>query len=145
MEPKFVDVAKVDSAEGWSVGDWFTLRYLNHRRFRHRFWSDYPGSPDSQLVTADAFSVPLEGAFRVENLAKAWNVYHGVWYIAAKTQYGVWTNIQAGSTPWALRAAEPAPEAAAEQSAEPAPATSAAEQSAEPPAKIQRIAHQQSD
>ena len=103
----FVDAEVVDSAGDWKVGDWFTLRYVNHDRFRHRFWTSHPGSPDSQLVTVQSQRIPLEDRFRVESLATAYYVPHQCWYIAAKTQHGVWTNIQAGTAMWAVPCSEP--------------------------------------
>ena len=106
-EPVFVDASVVEEAEQWRIGDRFTLRYVNHRFFRHRFWSDYPGSPDSELVTANDLHIPLDSTFCIESLVTAYNLRHQCWYIAAKTQHGVWTNIQMGDEWWAVPAREP--------------------------------------
>ena len=105
--PRFVDASVVDETDDWKIGDWFTLRYVNHPTFRHRFWSDYPGSSNSELVTEELFFIPLESKFRIESLATAYSNRRQCWYVAAKTQHGVWTNIKAGDAWWAVPATEP--------------------------------------
>ena len=101
--PHWTHVQVGHAMDDWRVGDQFHLAFLHAEKFRHRFWSHHPGHPDSRVVRRCEFSVPhLDEAFEVELLCRAWHVRSNRWYVAALTQYGLWTNLQAGDDVWVI-------------------------------------------
>lgn len=114
----------------WRVGNYYTLRHPSLLGTCHRtqFYTDYPSSPWSRLLTRDDVDIDMDFAYRIQELVVVHYIQgqrhhcmqgrnrHCIKYVAAKSYYYpdedsdpvvFWTNLQRGRALWCVPIGNP--------------------------------------